>query len=111
MREDWERVHLTDEIYLKEVEWLEQEYYYRQYQKQKPAKIKLKMTKDKIRKRTSDYVCVDCGVTFLSKRQRRKENSHVTTFHKGECGLCNKEKAVTHIRAYNYLHKPKLAGK
>lgn len=53
--------------------------------------------------RTSDSVCVACGVNFLSEEQ--KKESSVTTFHKGECGLCEKNTLVTHMRHYNYLFK------
>lgn len=52
--------------------------------------------------RTSDYVCVDCGVKFLTKNQ--KEKGGVSTFHLGKCGLCGEEKSITHIRTYNYLY-------
>lgn len=104
-KEDWERDHLKDEMYIREAEWLEQEHFYEEEKKQKSAKIKFEMIEDKVRKRTSDYVCVDCGVPFLTKRQRKK--AIITAFHKGECGLCNEEKAITHIRAYNYLRKTK----
>ena len=52
--------------------------------------------------RTSDYVCVDCGVKFLTDKQ--KENGGVSTFHLGKCGLCGEEKSITHIRTYNYLY-------
>ena len=45
MKEDWEREHLKDQIYIKEAEWMEIEYFYEQ-QKQKPAKIKLLLEKN-----------------------------------------------------------------
>jgi hypothetical protein len=39
IKEDWERVHLNDEMYMKEMEYLEMEHY--KYGDQKPpAKIK-----------------------------------------------------------------------
>ena len=50
--------------------------------------------------RTSDYCCVDCGVKFIKKD---KMNITIATFHKSICGVCGKEKSVTHIRHYNYL--------
>lgn len=53
--------------------------------------------------RTSDYVCVKCGVEYLTKQQK-KENS-VATFSLGICGMCGEQAATTHIRNYNYLHK------
>lgn len=54
--------------------------------------------------RTSDYVCVDCGVPYLTEKQK-KEGGHVATFHMGTCGICENHKSITHIRAYNYLNK------
>lgn len=53
--------------------------------------------------RTSDYVCVPCGIQFLSEKQ--KEEGGVSTFSNGECGLCNQVTMITHMRIYNYLHK------
>lgn len=41
IKEDWERIYLRDEIYLKEIEFLEQEHF--KYGDRKPAKIKLKI--------------------------------------------------------------------
>lgn len=38
-KEDWERVHLTDQMYLKEKEWEEQEHF--QTEEKPPAKITL----------------------------------------------------------------------
>jgi hypothetical protein len=52
--------------------------------------------------RKSDYVCVKCGVKYLTKEQK-KEN-RVCTFFLDTCGLCEKHQAVTHIRNYNYLN-------
>ena len=49
-----------------------------------------------------EVVCVDCGVTYLTEKQ--KEQFRVTTFHQGTCFLCEKEKPVTSIRHYNYLN-------
>lgn len=54
--------------------------------------------------RTSDYVCVPCGVQFLSEEQKKKGG--VSTFSISECGLCNTRTNTTHIRKYNYLNKP-----
>lgn len=53
--------------------------------------------------RTSDYVCISCGVKFLSEKQ--KKQGGVTTVHKGECGLCGEITSITHIRKYNWLIK------
>jgi len=44
IKEDWERVHLMDEMYLKEMEYLEQEHLLWEeydYNNQKPAIIKV----------------------------------------------------------------------
>jgi len=51
--------------------------------------------------RTSDYVCWDCGLQFLSDEQKKVEK--VVTAHTSKCGLCQKEKSVTHIRHWNWL--------
>lgn len=58
--------------------------------------------KEKSENRTSDYVCVECGVQYLSENQK-KEEGIATTFSDSECGVCKKEKPTTHIRHYNYL--------
>ncbi len=65
----------------------------------------MKYTKEQIDNRTSDYVCIDCGVPFLTEKQK-SEGGHGTTFHKTVCGLCGKEGSVTHIRHYNRLKYP-----
>ncbi len=52
--------------------------------------------------RSSDYVCIECGVQYLSDRQLRNGGND-TTFFMGECGLCGEEKSITSIRHYNYL--------
>ena len=57
-------------------------------------------------KRESDWVCVPCGVKFLSKKQLESEGG-AHTAHIGECCVCGKEDSVLHIRNYNWLHKPK----
>lgn len=54
-------------------------------------------------KRTSDYVCWDCGTTFLKESQ--KDINNVVTVHKSTCGLCGEEKSVKHIRHWNWLKK------
>lgn len=51
----------------------------------------------------SDYVCFDCGVGYLTDKQ--KEEGGVSTFSKGECGVCKEITLVTHIRTYNYLQR------
>jgi hypothetical protein len=56
-----------------------------------------------VENRKSDYVCVECGVPYLTDKQ--KEEGGCTTFHKGICGICEEEKSITHIRTYNYLQK------
>lgn len=52
--------------------------------------------------RTSDYVCVDCGINYLTEKQK-ESGGQCHTFHLSECGLCQQIKPVTHMRAYNYL--------
>jgi len=39
VKEDWERVHLTDEMYIKEMEYLEMEHYRHGDNQKPPAKI------------------------------------------------------------------------
>jgi len=63
----------------------------------------MKYTKEDVENRKSDYVCIDCGIEFLTDKQKQK--SGVSTFHKSECCLCGEEKSVTHIRVYNYLNQ------
>lgn len=53
--------------------------------------------------RKSDYVCVNCGVSFLTEEQKKK--ARICTFFIDKCGLCDKKESVTHIRNYNYLNK------
>lgn len=62
------------------------------------------ITQEQIDNRDSDYVCIDCGIQFLTEKQ--KERGGVHTFHKSKCGLCKEEKSVTNIRNYNYLRIP-----
>lgn len=57
--------------------------------------------------RTSDYVCVDCGQQYLTRKQRIEANIDISLFSKDKCGLCGDKKPVTNIRAYNHLQKPK----
>lgn len=56
--------------------------------------------------KTNGYCCVDCGVNYLTEKQKSQEGN-VSTFHKGVCTVCLKETSVTHIRHYNYLRKLK----
>jgi len=53
--------------------------------------------------RTSDYVCWDCGLPYLSEKQKDESSGTAVTAHNAECGLCGENKTVTHIRAWNYL--------
>lgn len=79
-----------------------------QVNEKKLVTIKTTMEKDELRKkvrnRTSDYVCVDCGQQFLTEKQRA--NPRICTFHQSTCCLCGEEKGVTNIRHYNYLNAP-----
>lgn len=59
--------------------------------------------------RQDGYVCVDCGVQFLSDEQLIGPD-RVHTYHLNTCGLCGEKKSVTHVRAYNYLQKPTNNG-
>lgn len=59
-------------------------------------------TQEQIDNRTSDYICFDCGLQFLTEEQKKREN--ITTAHKAKCGLCQQEKTVIHFRHWNYLH-------
>lgn len=63
-------------------------------------------TQKQIDDRKSDYVCIDCGVQFLTDEQK-KAGGYPTTFHQGECCLCEKDKSITNIRRYNWLRIPK----
>jgi len=56
--------------------------------------------------RTSDYVCANCGIPFLTEKQ--KSEPRICTVFIDTCGLCGKKEAVTHIRNYNYLNKKEL---
>ena len=56
--------------------------------------------------RTSDYVCHDCGVKYLTAEQLEGEGD-VCTATLDNCGVCGKEVTVIHIRHYNWLHKIK----
>jgi len=61
---------------------------------------------------TSDYVCVACGTSFLTPTQRaqRARQGLIVTMQRGKCDVCHKIKTVTHIRAFNYLQKPRKRG-
>lgn len=63
-------------------------------------------TQEQINKRKNDLVCFNCGINFLTNKQKSSEGS-VATFNIGICGLCNNENKVTNIRTYNYLKIPK----
>lgn len=51
--------------------------------------------------RTSDNICWDCGLPFLSEEQKKEFN--VVTANTGICGLCHQEKSVTNYRNWNWL--------
>ena len=51
-----------------------------------------------------DQVCFDCGVKYLTERQK-KNGGNVVTFNIGECCKCKQQKSVTSIRHYNYLRQ------
>ena len=54
----------------------------------------------------TDYVCVPCGVYFLTEEQLAAEGG-AHTAHMAKCGACGTEAAVLHIRHYNWLNHPK----
>lgn len=62
----------------------------------------LTVTQEQIDNRKSDLVCVECGVQFITDRQRQVGGS-VSTFRKAVCCLCGTNTHVTHYRHYNYL--------
>jgi len=66
----------------------------------KAIKLPIKNTKHI----TSDYVCIDCGCTFLTEKQ--KAEGGVATVSNGTCGRCQIYTGVIHKRKYNYLRKP-----
>lgn len=52
------------------------------------------------------WVCRDCGGTWglwWDKGTYLGPPRHCATFHKGICGVCNKEAGVTEPRDYGYL--------
>jgi len=51
-KEDWERVHLNDEMYIKEMEYLEMEHF-RHRDEKPPAKITIKKGKKKNERRVN----------------------------------------------------------
>ncbi len=60
-----------------------------------------KYTKEDIENRSSDYVCFDCGLSF----NKIDNNVTVLTCRYSKCGLCQENKSVTHMRAFNYLNR------
>lgn len=67
--------------------------------------MKSKYTADHIENRTSDYVCWDCGIPFLTDEQQ-KADSRAITAHIAKCGLCGESKYVRHMRYWNNLGMP-----
>lgn len=45
IKEDWERVHFSDEMYLKEAEWQEREHFATEPKRQLPAIIRVMLPK------------------------------------------------------------------
>lgn len=66
VKEDWERVHLTDEMYIKEMEYLEQEHY--KHGEKPPAKITVK--NDTRKSRSSNRT--DKEKAKIARRAKRK---------------------------------------
>lgn len=55
-----------------------------------------------------DWVCRDCGGQWglwWVDRIYSGPKHHCSTFHSGECGVCNKKAGVTEARDYGYLRK------
>jgi hypothetical protein len=53
-----------------------------------------------------DWVCDDCGVmwgNWWNGECYSGPKQHCATYHYGECGVCNKESAVTEARDFGYL--------
>lgn len=61
-------------------------------------------TQIEVDKRSSDYICLPCGLNFITKEEYYFKTNGVVTYHEGICGLCNEVKSICHIRHYNYLH-------
>lgn len=51
----------------------------------------------------NDYVCADCGIPFLTEKDKNNPSYCYSTFHQSECCLCRETKGVTHIRNFNRL--------
>jgi len=49
------------------------------------------------------YICIECGVKYLSEEQKKRSN--IATFHDGECVECKSFKSVTDERLYNWRNK------
>ncbi len=47
-------------------------------------------------------VCFDCGVKYLTEKQKQ-QGGNAVTFHQGICCQCGMEKSVTSVRHYNNL--------
>lgn len=60
-----------------------------------------------VEERSHDYVCFDCGIHFLTAKQKQQRAGYATTFHMGTCCLCGMRKGITHIRHYNWLNSTK----
>lgn len=56
------------------------------------------------KEKDAEYVCFECGVGYLSKKDK-KEDGHAVTFSNSNCDLCGEFKGTTSVRHYNYLHK------
>jgi len=57
-----------------------------------------------IKNRTSDYVCSNCGMKYLTEEQKRRDI--IVTSHFDNCGLCGEFTSVINIRHYNWLSHP-----
>ena len=51
--------------------------------------------------------CFECGKEFLTEEQMISGHTEYVWYNQSECCLCGEVKAVTHIRLFNHLIKPK----
>lgn len=88
INEDWERVHLTDQTYLKEVEYLEEEYFKyggKMVEERSSAKISIGNlpfelpslnNKKNIKRRTRNERTVRIAKRKATRDRRNEENSY-----------------------------------
>lgn len=72
-------------------------------------KPKQKYTQQQVDNRLSDRVCWECGYPFLTDYQ--KSLGKQIGMGEGKCGLCRKNKPISHISDWNYLRLPEVKYK